>query len=273
MAEGASRRSVDVGGRCDDRRMSEFTHYAQGTPCWIDLATDDLAAASAFYRAVFGWEFDEPATDRDSYTTVRLRGKAVAGIFVPGRAGIPVVWTTYLAADDVDIAAKTIAEHGGQLLTPVMDVPGDGRMVVAADPAGAVFGVWQASPGSPGVQLANEPGTLIWNELLTTDTATARAFYGEVFGFAHSDPFDGEQDYTGINIGGVNVGGIGVVGGDGPAHWSVYFGVADTDAAADAVRAAGGRVDREPVDTPYGRMATCSDPRGGRFTLLNVSAD
>ena len=248
--------------------MSEMTHYGQGTPCWIDLSAGDRAAALAFYRTVFGWDFDEPADSRDSYTTARLRGKAVAGIFVPGRAEIPNAWTTYLASDDVDVAAKAIVDHGGQLLTGLIDVPGTGRMVVASDPTGAAFSAWQGT----GAQLANEPGTLIWNELMTTDPGAARDFYSEVFGVGIGEPFQDEADYTTFAVAGHDVGGIGLAEPGVPPHWAVYFGVADTDATVAAVGAAGGRVNREPADTPYGRMATCTDPQGARFSLLSVSA-
>jgi hypothetical protein len=249
--------------------MSEMTTYIQGTPCWVDLATGDLPPALDFYRAVFGWDFDEPETDRDSYTTARLRGKPVAGIFVPGRAGIPVVWNTYLATDDVDVTAKAIAEHGGELLTGVMDVPGEGRLVVASDPTGGVFCAWQAL-GEAGAQLVNEPGALIWNELITTDPGAAREFYAAVFGIGIDEPLKGETDYTVFTAGGRSVGGIAIGAAGVPPHWATYFGVADTDATAAAVRAAGGSVTREPYDSPWGRIAGCVDPQGARFLLLSV---
>lgn len=250
-------------------RMSEFTDYAQGTPCWVELSVGDLAGALDFYRAVFGWDFDEPAADRDSYTVARVRGKAVAGIFVPGLPGVPTVWSTYLAADDAEATAAAITTHGGQLITGIMDLPGNGRIVIAADPTGGVFGVFA---GGMGAELANEPATPIWNELRTKDTATARAFYADVFGLAISAPFDDEADYTSIDVAGHEVGGIGVLDTDDPPHWMTYFGVADTDATAAAVLAAGGHVERAPYDTPYGRMARCADPQGARFRLLSVSA-
>ncbi|HEY0803765.1 MAG TPA: VOC family protein [Pseudonocardiaceae bacterium] len=250
--------------------MSEMTKYPRGVPCWIDLATDNLPAALDFYRAVFGWDFDEAETGRDPYTTVRLRGKPVAGIFVPGRDGIPVVWTTYLASDDADVTAKAITEHGGGLLTGVMDVPDEGRLLVATDPTGAVFGVWQGLAGAGGAELVNEPGTLIWNELLTADPATAREFYAAVFGIGIGEPFENEADYTSINVDGRDVGGLGVGDVGVPPHWGVYFGVADTDATVAAIRAAGGRIEREPFDSPYGRQARCADPQGARFSLLSV---
>ena len=58
--------------------------------------------------------------------------------------------------------------NGGMVFMEPMDVLDVGRMGIFADPAGAVFGVWQ--PGThAGAGVVNEPGTLCWNELITTD--------------------------------------------------------------------------------------------------------
>lgn len=119
--------------------------------------------------------------------------------------------------------------------------------------------------------MANEPNTLIWNELLTNDAPAAREFYAEVLGVHVNSLVSDSFDYTTIQVDGDDVGGIWAVG-DAQPHWRVYFGVADTDATAAAVRAAGGRVDSEPTDTPHGRMATFTDPQGGSFAVLSVSA-
>jgi uncharacterized protein len=259
--------------------MSEIKEYQQGVPCWVDLATSDQPPAIQFYRAVFGWDYGDPAVDRDSYTRATLRGKAVAGIFVPGRAGVPVVWTTYLATDDADVTAMAITENGGQLLTGVMDMEGEGRLLVAADPTGGVFGAWEAGPedDAHGAELVNEPGALIWNELITRDAPAAREFYAAVFGVGFSEPMSADFDYTTMRVDGRDVGGVGAIGADMPAelpsYWATYFGVADTDATVEAVRAGGGTVVREPFDTPYGRMATVVDPQGAEFSVMSVSAD
>jgi predicted enzyme related to lactoylglutathione lyase len=53
-----------------------------------------------------------------------------------------------------------------------------------------------------------------------------------------------------------------------PAHWSIYFGVDDTDAALTRVEALGGSVVRAAEDTPYGRLATAADPSGAQFKLV-----
>jgi hypothetical protein len=74
----------------------------------------------------------------------------------------------YLAAADADATAQTITDNGGSVLMPTMDVLTFGRMVVVADPTGAVFGLWQARDFI-GSQVVNEPGSVIWSELNTAD--------------------------------------------------------------------------------------------------------
>ena len=61
-------------------------------------------------------------------------------------------------------------------------------MAVLADPAGAVFCVWQ--PGEHrGAQVVNEPGAWAMSALLTPDPEGVKDFYGAVFGW-ESDSFD-----------------------------------------------------------------------------------
>ena len=53
-----------------------------------------------------------------------------------------------------------------------------------------------------------------------------------------------------------------------PAHWTVYFGVADTDASLAKIVELGGSIVRPAEDTPYGRLATATDPTGTQFNLV-----
>ena len=41
--------------------MSTASPFPLGAPCWADLGSTDPDAARAFYSAVLGWVFDEPA--------------------------------------------------------------------------------------------------------------------------------------------------------------------------------------------------------------------
>jgi predicted enzyme related to lactoylglutathione lyase len=53
-----------------------------------------------------------------------------------------------------------------------------------------------------------------------------------------------------------------------PAHWAVYFGVDDADATLATVVDLGGAVVQPAEDTPYGRLATATDPTGAQFKLV-----
>jgi len=159
---------------------------------------------------------------------------------------------------------------GASILVEPMDVGTQGRMLVAVDPAGAVFGAWQAGEHT-GAQLVNEPGAFTWNELYTPDRAKANEFYGTVFSYGYEQIGDGQEfDYTVMKVDGRIVGGQ--FRADGPAHWKVYFAVTNADATAVRAGKLGGSVLDEPHDSPYGRWSELADPWGARFSVI-VSAD
>ena len=56
-----------------------------------------------------------------------------------------------------------------------------------------------------------------------------------------------------------------------PAHWSVYFGVDNTDAALKQAVDLGATIIVPAEDTPYGRLATAADPTGALFKLVGSS--
>jgi uncharacterized protein len=126
--------------------MAEFSSYAHGTPCWVDVTSTDMDRTTSFYGDLFGWEAEtaqEP--EAGGYTMFTLRGKNVAAASPPP-PGSPQAsyWTTYLASDHVDDTAAKIRDAGGTVFMDPFDVFDAGRMTVAQDPTGAAFGVWQA---------------------------------------------------------------------------------------------------------------------------------
>jgi len=183
-------------------------------------------------------------------------------------------WTTYLAASNADETAGKIKASGGHVLVEPMDVMDQGRMAMATDPGGAVFGLWQARQHT-GVQLANEPGSLTWNENLSRDFDGNKAFYHAVFGYEYGDI--GDFRYATLKAGGSEVGGIGELDSSLPAevqaHWSVYFAVADTDASVATVTGLGGTTVRPAWDSPYGRIAVVADGHGAVFSLISAPAE
>lgn len=117
--------------------------WPTGVPCWTDLGTFDVGAAQDFYGAVLGWSFAPTDDEYGGYVIADVGGNAVAGIG-PQQGDQQPAWMLYLASDDADKTAATIAENGGTVLLPPGDVGPLGRMLVASDPSGGVFGVWQS---------------------------------------------------------------------------------------------------------------------------------
>jgi uncharacterized protein len=230
------------------------TPWPDGTPCWADLGAPDIAKAREFYSDVFSWTIQPGGPETGGYSVAELNGRGVAGIGPKmGPPEAPIMWMTYLATSDADATVAKIKGAGGQLVMEPMDVMDVGRMAVAVDPAGAVFGVWQAR-AFPGAQIVNEPGAMCWNEQVSRDFEGSRAFYAAVFGYEYGDMSGDGFSYATFKIDRRDVGGIGDlhagVPAGTPAGWRVYFGAADTDASVARVQANGGSVTREPIDHP-----------------------
>jgi predicted enzyme related to lactoylglutathione lyase len=254
-----------------DFKVTEMDRYAPGVPCWVDTLQPDPRAAMAFYRGVFGWEPAE--ADHVEYFVGRLRGRDVAGIAAqpPDTPRAPS-WLTYVRVDSADAAAAAAQAVGGTVEAGPFDVPPAGRMAALADPAGARFCVWE--PGErQGAQLVNEPSAWAMSMLNTPDPEGAAAFYGELFGWT-TEAFG---PITMFRLPGY-VGGppeqpvsrevvAAMMPGDGPAHWSVDFWIADADAAAAAAAQLGGRVVSPPADSPLFRSAVLADPSGVMFSV------
>jgi len=266
--------------------------FPPGVPCWIDIAQPDPMVAAAFYGALFGWEYEErmPAEAPGHYLVARLRGRDVAavGSQLDGASPVPA-WSTYIWVDSADEAAARVAGAGGAVLGEPFDVLDAGRMAVCADPAGAMFHLWQ--PGTHrGAQAVNEPGTWNWSTLSTSDVDASKSFYGAVFGWEADDTdFGGvmwrlpgyadflEQFDPGLRQRHADfgspagfsdaIGWMMPVDPGQPPHWSVTFSVDDADAVVAEAVELGGAIVGTPVDNGVVRTAVLTDPQGAAFTV------
>jgi predicted enzyme related to lactoylglutathione lyase len=234
----------------------------------------DIPKAITFYTAQFGWDIQVGPPEAGGYAIAHLEGRTVAGIGPKmGSPDAPDAWTTYLATDDTDATAAKVKGAGGQLLMDPMDVTDVGRMAVAMDTTGAVFGIWQARAHT-GAGIANVPGALTWNEHMSRDFEGAKAFYAAVFGYEFGDMSADGFSYATLLLDGREVGGIGQypdeVPVQTPAMWGAYFGTADTDDSVALATKSGGTVVRPAEDSPYGRIATVADDQGAVFSLISM---
>lgn len=259
--------------------MTEITQYPAGTFCWQDLTTTDAAAAKQFYTSLFGWQVnDMPMGDGMVYTMLQIDGKDVAALSQTNEEmsaqGVPPHWMSYISVDNADETAAKAKSLGGQVVGEPFDVFDAGRMAILQDPAGATFAVWQPKRHI-GARLVNQPNTLCWNELATTDADKARAFYTGLFGWeAQVTDFGGDFYTTFLNNGRMN-GGMMQMNkewGDVPPHWMVYFAVEDCDQSAQKASELGGRLIVPPAEAgDIGRFALLQDPQGAAFSIIKLT--
>jgi len=253
--------------------MSHVNQHPAGTPSWVDLMTPDPEKAREFYAKLFGWTYALGGPETGHYAMAQLAGRNVAGLGkMPDGAPYPSAWTVYFSVESVDATCARIKEKGGKLMMEPMDVLQEGRMAIAIDPTGAAFGLWQPKRHK-GAGVVGEHGAMVWHEVYTRNAQASRDFYSAVFGLESRKIPDGGIDYWTLHKGSADgIGGILQMNEQWPqsvpAHWQSYFAVKDVDAVVKAAKEAGGKVESEPTDTPYGRMASLADPFGARFSLI-----
>ncbi len=245
--------------------------FEAGVPCWVDVMVNDVDAALAFYADVMGWRAGERSgPEFGGYAMWFADDVPVAGVG-PINGDYPPSWTVYVGAPDLDATLGSVSALGGQVLAPAMTIGPLGRMAVLADPAMAVFGLWEAADFS-GFARVGEPGFPAWFDVQSTDVDATRAFLRELFGYTESvpDPAPPMADYRQLDIGGRPV--LGSMGAFAVpvSFWMTYFASADVDGSVARATTAGGTLLNGPEDTPFGRMATLADPEGAVFSLVGV---
>jgi len=115
-----------------------------GGVVWNEIITDDAAKTGAFYSELFGWTVQPSAMPGAPDYALLFHGDyMVGGMMKPEHPGTPSNWLFYFRVNDLDTSVTTLAELGGSAITPIIDVPTVGRMLVATDPTGAVFALMQ----------------------------------------------------------------------------------------------------------------------------------
>ncbi|MFF8845304.1 VOC family protein [Streptomyces sp. NPDC015127] len=257
------------------------TDFAHGSPCWLDLGVPDVRGAAAFYSAVLGWDYESMGEGEDMEGGMfRKDGKVVAGLGKLTEEGARPAWMIYYKVTDADTATQAVERGGGTVRVAPRDLDDWGRMAQYSDPLGGQFAVWQ--PGTnKGAELVDQPGSLSWTELYTSDVAAAKEFYGGVFDWQFSDMAlpGGGGTYTLITPAGLPEermhGGLMELPKDnlgltnGRPYWHPVFAVSDCDAAVAKVTENGGSVQMGPEDAEgVGRLAVCLDPWNADFVVL-----
>lgn len=270
--------------------MSARDGYAPGVPCWMASVQTDPERAAAFYSALFGWETENlmPEAAHGDYVICRARGLDAAAIVSVDGAPAPAaaVWSTHIWVDDAEATARNVEHAGGRVIGAPFESPGGAVVGVLADPAGAVFCVWEPRERR-GAQVVNEPSAWAMSQLITDDPERAQRFYGSVFGWTTEEISMGENRVTLFRVPGY-VGGEpqqpvsreviaamselrpdAVAAGTAP-HWSPDFWTADAELAAATAASLGGSVIVEPHAAPPFQRVVLADPEGATFSVSQL---
>jgi predicted enzyme related to lactoylglutathione lyase len=152
------------------------THGAQvvnapGAWNWSNLETRDVEAAQAFYRAVFGWEYQLVDFGQGPAAMIRVPGygdhlealtpgtlaghkeagapegfsDAIGWMQAPSDPDGPARWAVTFSVADADETALRARDLGGAVLVEPFDVPYV-RMAVLRDPEGERFAIGKFQP-------------------------------------------------------------------------------------------------------------------------------
>jgi len=240
---------------------------------WFDLATEDPAAARAFYGAVFGWKFRAVDGAPAGYTLIENASGKVGGLFrharpPGGKSGAR--WLSLISVADAARTAQLVKERGGQVLLAPKAVPGRGVHAVFRDDQGAVFGALASESGDP-ADTPVDDGDVFWLDLFTPNVAKSAAFYAAVAGFEVSVGEVAGRQRTLLASQDIARAGIALLpaGSDRPG-WLPYILVGDVRETLRRARAAGGAILMEPRrDVLDGNVAVIADPQGGVIGVVN----
>ncbi len=243
---------------------------------WVELTTDDQAAAETFYSELLGWEIEKSDDPQyGGYAIGRVAEGQTAGLGGKQDPSQPTAWALYLGTDDVEGLAQRFADAGGSVVMPPFDVADQGRMALFRDPGGAFISAWQGSGG--GSFVTDVPGAFSWGELNARGVEEALRFYQRVFGWGVRTTDGGDRPYHEFQLDGRSILGAMEIPAAVPAfvppHWLVYFDVEDVDASAERARQLGAQDVLGPMDFPGGRFALVTDPQGAMFGILKVTRD
>ncbi len=249
-----------------------MVRHAPGAFCWSELVTSDRAAAKTFYTSLFGWKaVDIPLGDGQVYSMAHAGKKLLGGLYQLAerdhRMGISPHWLPYVSVASANRTAKKAQGLGASVLAP-FDVMTLGRMAIIQDPQGARFAVWQAKKHG-GAQIT------CWNELITTDTKAAAAFYAKLFPWKLK-PSKAGDDYMEFWLGRRAQGGLMARTpemGDAPPHWMTYFAVADCKRTTAKAEKLGATIHVRPRPIPgVGMFSVIADPQGASFAIIKLKA-
>jgi predicted enzyme related to lactoylglutathione lyase len=216
---------------------------------YFAIHAPDTVRAKDFYHAVFGWTYDS----RDDYH--HIAGSSPAGGIAAGEPRIDLSFVV----EDAAAAAARAGELGGTATEPSLS--DSGWSLHAEDTHGGRLELWQPADDYRDDEPKCGEGDLFYFVQPVADDMS-KEFHVALLGWELT-PGSHENGWNIVNV--TPHGGV-FVGRTGPAE--LYFQVADVDAAAARIRAAGGTAGAAQSGQASS-YATCQDNQGITFGIAS----
>ncbi|MBL4576265.1 MAG: VOC family protein [Opitutaceae bacterium] len=245
----------------------------QGKLIWMDLVTDDVEKATAFYSSLLGWESEVLTWQDKTYALLKKDGVAIAGVhFRPSAEAAQNhgIWIPYISVADLDETKKLANEEGGQLLLDGT-LFNRGKQAIYRDDQGTFIGFMESMTGDPDDDAA-ELNEFNWLQLWTWDVDKALGFYQKVIGY------ESEADDTQTKIYGYHLISEGNLRASimqlpesykGGPSWLSFVSVENISTTVNKVKELGGDLLVEPQEELLGgRIAIIRDVMGAAIVVI-----
>ena len=109
---------------------------------YLEIVTKNVDAVCAAYASANGVRFGEPDAGLGNARTAALTGGGLVGVRAPLRETEEPVVRPYWLVKDIGAAVAAIAEAGGEIAVPPMEIPGHGIFAIYLQ-GGNDHGLWQ----------------------------------------------------------------------------------------------------------------------------------
>ncbi len=267
---------ANQGVRVPPISMVPTEEHQVGKFVWFDLYTDDMEAVTRFYQGLFGWSFESVHFGTRQVKTIFSRGVPIATAVL----SLPLDkklkesrWLGYISVEDVDQASKIIEENKGHLHVRPKNLPDRGRVAVATDTEGALFGLVTSANGDP-VDTGFTENLWMGSELWTKNLNEALGFYNKIAGYEHRRVEIGTKpDYLLLVKNNKPLAGIVTITWENiKPDWLPYIAVSDVAEMTKKAEKLGGTILVSPdTEIPNGRVAILADPSGAIFAIQELT--
>ena len=236
---------------------------------WTELFTNDLDESVRFYSALFPYAFTEQSYRGQPYLLFSNENGHQGGFTLLAQDGLeslPSHWLSTLVVPSLSALEAALNEN--QILSKNTMQDDGPEFILFESPNGAIT---KAVEQNIRISDARSPGAVIWNELLTPNTATSIEFWKKSTNWnSESVLLWPSSNYTLFSNDAGNTAGLQEIHSQlsEKAFWLNFFACADIHRTRSILIANGGQLLTDVITLPqFGAFCVATDNQGATFAL------